>query len=171
MAAPCPAILQGANCLGRLAPEASAVNPKISGSFSDWKRWSFMHPGIALFRSPGECSGAGMSDSIVRSRYQWIKAMRSTHVVHCHPASHLRECRGPLQADSNPCFCGLITGAADEGPTLTFCWAHKQAQGLIVRFVNFYRQKCQREHFTAYEHLARLLVIAVGDHVPHLGVS
>jgi len=41
-----------------------------------------------------------------------------------HPASHLKGFRGLLQVDGYAGFAGLVTGAADEGPTLAFCWAH-----------------------------------------------
>ena len=41
-----------------------------------------------------------------------------------HPASHLKGFRGLLQVDGYTGFAGLVTGTADEGPTLAFCWAH-----------------------------------------------
>jgi hypothetical protein len=41
-----------------------------------------------------------------------------------HPASHLKGFRGLLQVDGYSGFGGLVTGVADQGPTLAFCWAH-----------------------------------------------
>lgn len=41
-----------------------------------------------------------------------------------HPASHLKGFHGLLQVDGYAGFAGLVTGAAEEGPTLAFCWAH-----------------------------------------------
>jgi transposase len=41
-----------------------------------------------------------------------------------HPASHLKGFRGLLQVDGYAGFGGLVTGAANDAPTLAFCWAH-----------------------------------------------
>jgi transposase len=41
-----------------------------------------------------------------------------------HPATHLKDFRGLLQVDGYPGFGGLVSGVADEGPILAFCWAH-----------------------------------------------
>jgi hypothetical protein len=41
-----------------------------------------------------------------------------------HPATHLKGFRGLLQVDGYAGFGGLVTGAANDAPTLAFCWAH-----------------------------------------------
>jgi transposase len=41
-----------------------------------------------------------------------------------HPATHLKGFRGLLQVDGYTGFGGLVTGAANDAPTLAFCWAH-----------------------------------------------
>ena len=41
-----------------------------------------------------------------------------------HPAIHLKGFRGLLQVDGYAGFGSLVTGLADQGPTLAFCWAH-----------------------------------------------
>jgi len=43
-----------------------------------------------------------------------------------HPAAHLKGFRGLLQVDGYAGFGGLVTGAANDAPTLAFCWAHTQ---------------------------------------------
>jgi transposase len=41
-----------------------------------------------------------------------------------HPATHLKGFRGLLQVDGYAGFGGLVTGAANDAPTLAFCWTH-----------------------------------------------
>jgi transposase len=41
-----------------------------------------------------------------------------------HPATHLKGFRGLLQVDGYAGFGGLVTGGANDAPTLAFCWAH-----------------------------------------------
>lgn len=41
-----------------------------------------------------------------------------------HPATHLKGFCGLLQVDGYAGFGGLVTGAANDAPTLAFCWAH-----------------------------------------------
>jgi transposase len=41
-----------------------------------------------------------------------------------HPATHLKGFHGLLQVDGYAGFGGLVTGTANDAPTLAFCWAH-----------------------------------------------
>jgi transposase len=41
-----------------------------------------------------------------------------------HPATYLKGFRGLLQVDGYTGFGGLVTGMANDTPTLAFCWAH-----------------------------------------------
>jgi transposase len=68
-----------------------------------------------------------------------------------HPATHLNGFRGLLQVDGYAGFGGLVTGAANDAPTLAFCWAHARRK--------FYDVHVATNSPLAYEALQRIAAL------------
>jgi transposase len=68
-----------------------------------------------------------------------------------HPATHLKGFRGLLQVDGYAGFGGLVTGAANDAPTLAFCWTHTRRK--------FYDVHAATNSPLAYEALQRIAAL------------